>query len=288
MSTMILPDPLNGHFTTLSSVATYQSKYGTVLADLLGVWTPWSSNLFPLFQFNEAGILMNESSSIGKTDMPSTLSPGGLTCAFGLENHDYFASGFFFDGNNTYFLTGGNLSLVCVSIDVLAAAAYDASALIRNTGSNTDKITGLYTGKKCNPALFQISLLQMFILLQTDSGNNSSIFTAGQIPSGLSLPHSKTDFSIFPLLDPSIGVAYLSSMGRINLAKFWSALEPTFVSERSEPIPYPQFSLSTQDHFTTLYAYYQVNATTMAEVTFDLDSGFWSLHPTYIHIDLLI
>ena len=120
------------------------------------------------------------------------------------------------------------------------------------------------------------------------SGGNSSVFTTSQSSSNLASPHNSSDFSIFQLPDhPFVGVAYLSSMGQINLARFIYDFEPHFISVRSEPISYPHFSLSAQDLSTPLYTYYQVNATTIAEVTFDLNSGFWSSRPTYIRVDLL-
>ena len=121
--------------------------------------------------------------------------------------------------------------------------------------------------------------------LIADFSSNVSSLAAQSNTTGLG---KATDLHLLMLPDPSLGVTYLSSAGHIGLVR----LDPTYlveqsVSEWSELIPYPHFSSIIHEDSTIIYTYYQVNESSIAEITFDLDSGFWGSDPTYIQIDLL-
>ena len=86
----------------------------------------------------------------------------------------------------------------------------------------------------------------------------------------------------------TFGATYLSNVNHIGLLKILLGDEPEaeLLSEWPEVIPFPQFSSSIDGNSTIIYTYFQVNETTVAEITFDMDSGLWASSPTYLYTDV--
>ena len=152
MSTNVVPFDVYGETEILTSAATYQSDGLAVMADLLGLNlglislpSASSNNLLPLFHFISMGIAsLNESSASGMTNLLETMSPSGFTCTYNtgkVWNETPSTVSF---GNFLYDPNSGNLTLACVSPDVLAIAAYDPSML----NLDSSNILGRYYGKQ--------------------------------------------------------------------------------------------------------------------------------------------
>ena len=122
-----------------------------------------------------------------------------------------------------------------------------------------------------------------------DSSNADLDFQAVANDSGVS--GRPVDVSLFPpkpAQNSAFGMTYMSDVRHVGLFKILAirgSLYPEFISEWPKAIPYSQFSSSVDENSTFVYMYYQVNETTIAEITFNLNSGIWSSNPTYIRVD---
>ena len=92
--------------------------------------------------------------------------------------------------------------------------------------------------------------------------------------------------ALHPLADSRYAVLFQSANGTIELATLNNGAElDAFALPSSSLVPdYPHFSSSMYENSTTIYVYYQINSSMMAEISFDVENGFWSLDPVYIDI----
>ena len=99
---------------------------------------------------------------------------------------------------------------------------------------------------------------------------------------GVAPPSADTDISIVPLPGYDSANVYLTPAGNIAIVSNWVNAEN---SAWQQPIPFPHMSACADGNSPIVYTYFQVNATTMAEVVCSLEDGSWT--PTYFDVDVV-
>ena len=281
----------NGSFLTsydlLSSVATYQANDGTnVLVDLVGTTQRLANvntgidNLFAQFRFVASlpeDRTLNSSSTCGMTNMLQTSSLGGFACTYnavipGYSHVEDYAEGEICENSETGQGSTGNLSLLCVSPDLVAIAKYEPYML----GQGDGRLIGIYFGSMSLPLTLMNQIQKLIVMVESIY---PPLLFANTYQGPLETPSHYTDINIVPLPGLQVAVTYLTTSGTIAIQSLFTAMSAKW----SQPIPYGHLSSSVGSKSSQVYTYYQINETALVEVSYDVQTRSWS--PTFIYVD---